>query len=193
MKRLFAAVLAVGLLVTVSRAETFQIDPAHSSVTFTIHHLVGRVAGHFDQFSGSFNYDEKETKSWSAQADIETASINTANPKRDDHLRSADFFDVSKYPKMTFKSTGVSNVTGKTAKLMGNLTLHGVTKPVVLDLEIGGVTKDPFGSGKRAGATAMTKINRKDYGIIWNKALEAGGMMVGDEVDIVLNVEGISK
>jgi len=107
-------------------------------------------------------------------------------------LKSPDFFDVTKYPAVSFESTGVTDIQGDTAKLHGNLTIHGVTKAVVLDLEIGGVAKDPWGH-QRAGAVATGRIDRKDFGLTWNKTLETGGLMVGDDVTITLNIEGVLK
>lgn len=172
-------------------ADTYVIDQAHSSVSFKIRHLmVSKVRGTFDMFEGWFEYTPKKPKVWKAAATISTASINTANEKRDDHLRTGDFFDVEKYPKMEFVSTGVEVPKRGPIKLKGNLTLHGVTKPVTLDLEGGEIVKDPWGN-TRTGFSATGKINRKDFGIIWNKGLEAGGVMIGEDVEILIEVEGI--
>jgi polyisoprenoid-binding protein YceI len=190
MKPTLGLLAAALLLSTSAYAKTYTIDGDHSSATFTIRHLVGRVAGRFTKFSGTFDYDEKNPKVWKAAATIDASSNNTANDKRDSHLRTADFFDTAKYPTLMFKSTGVTDVSGNKAKLHGDLTMHGVTQPVVLDLEIGGVMKDPMGPGTRAGAVATGKINRKDFGIT-NK-MDSGGM-IGDDVDITLNIEGVAK
>jgi polyisoprenoid-binding protein YceI len=192
MKRILGVLTAI-FLTSAVYAQTYSIDPNHSNVNFTIRHLVGHVTGHFDKFQGTFNYDPANPKSWSTEATIDAASINTGIDKRDGHLRSPDFFDVQKYPTLSFKSTGVTDVKGSTGKLHGDLTLHGVTKPVVLDLEIGGTVKNPMGPGERAGATATGRINRKDFGMVWNKVMDAGGLMVGEDVDIVINVEAVSK
>ncbi len=174
-------------------AQKFEIDAAHSDVSFKIKHMVvSKVSGRFDKFSGSFNYDEKDMKSWDASAMIETSSINTANENRDKHLRTAEFFDTEKFPQMTFKSTKVTDLKDNKAKLYGDLSLHGITKPVILDLEIGGVIKGPGGVTK-SGFTATTNINRKDYGIVWSKTLETGGVMIGDMVEISINIEGTAK
>jgi polyisoprenoid-binding protein YceI len=189
MKRI-AGILSVLLLASAAYAQTYSIDPNHSSVNFTVRHLVGRVTGHFDKFEGTFDYDAANAKSWKTAAMIDAASVDTGIQKRDDHLRSADFFDVSKFPSLLFKSTGVTDVNGMTAKLHGDLTIHGVTKPVVLDLQIGGTVKNPMGPGERAGATATGKINRHDFGINGPTAM---GSMIGDDVDMVINVEGVSK
>jgi len=193
MKRLSLAVaVAVFFGSAVAHAQTYTIDSSHSSVLFSVHHLVGRVAGHFDKFEGTFNYDAAKPETWQAEATIQAASVNTANDKRDAHLKTPDFFDVAKYPTLTFKSTGVTDVKDNHGKLAGNLTMHGVTKPVVLDLEIGGTIKDPWGN-QRAGATATGHLNRKDFGMNWNKVLDTGGLMVGEEITIELNIEGVAK
>ena len=192
MKHVLLSLSAVVLSLSLAGAETYSVDPAHSSVNFTIRHLVGKVTGGFGRCDASFDYDAKDPKSWKADATIQAASINTGIQKRDDHLRSADFFDVAKHPTLAFKSAGVTDVKGNKAKLHGDLTMHGVTRPVVLDLEINGPIKDPWG-GTRVGAAAAGKVNRKDFGISYNKVLDAGGLMLGDEVDIVINIEAAAK
>lgn len=174
-------------------AEKYSIDPVHSEVSFTIAHMViSKVRGRFDKFSGEFSYDEKDPKSWSTNVMIEASSINTNHEMRDKDLRSSNFFDVEKFPTLTFKSTEVMNAAKNKAKLKGLLTIHGVTKPVVLDLTMGGIVKDPWGN-VRAGFEALTKINRKDFGIAYNKMLETGGMIVGEEVAIEIHIEGIQQ
>ncbi len=185
-----AAVLAVAAPAV--RAETYEIDASHSQVGFRIRHLVGKVPGRFTSFSGTVDYTAGKPKSWKVDATIDPASINTDNAKRDGHLKAADFFDVEKHPTLTFKSTKVTNVKGDAAKLHGDLTIHGVTKPVVLDLEIGGTTKDPWGN-TRSGFSATGTINRKDFGIVWNKTLDAGGVMLGDDVALSLDIEAVLK
>lgn len=182
---LFAAVPAL-------RAEVYVIDASHSQVGFRVRHLVGKVPGRFTSFSGTVDYVPGKPKSWKVDATIDPASINTDNVKRDGHLKNADFFDVEKFPTMTFKSTKVTDVKGDSAKLHGDLTMHGVTKPVVLDLEVGGTTKDPWGN-TRAGFSATGTIDRKDFGIVWNKALDTGGVMLGDDVAITLDIEAVLK
>lgn len=191
MKTPHLAVIAV-LFAVPACAETYVIDADHSAVTFRIKHLISKVPGRFTKFSGEFNYDPKDSKGWSANAEIDASSIDTNNEKRDKHLRSSDFFDVEKCPKITFKSTGVKDVKGDKGKLLGELTMHCVTKPVELDLEIGGVMKDPWGNQK-AGAIATGKLNRKDFGIEWNKALDSGGLLLGNDVEITLEIEGAPK
>ena len=189
-----AALLGVvGLLVAQpSWATTYAIDRDHSTVGFKIRHLFSNVTGSFDEYQGTVNYVAGHPEQWSAEATIQAASINTKTPPRDKHLRSADFFDVEKYPTLTFKSTGVKNATNTTAQLTGDLTIHGVTKPVALDIEIHGAGKDPWGN-VRAGFSGRTTINRTDFGLHWNQAVETGGVLVGEDVEILLEVEGIVK
>jgi len=192
MHKLLLAAAALAVLTTAARATDYEIDAAHTQVGFKVKHVTGKVPGRFTKFSGSFTYDAKNPKSWKADAVIDAASINTDNEKRDGHLKSPDFFDVAKFPEITFKSTKVTGLKGNHAKLHGDLTMHGVTKPVVLDLEIGGVDKDPWGN-ENAGFTATVTINRKDYGIVWNKVLDSGGVLVGEDVLITLEVSGTAK
>ncbi len=171
------------------RAAHYTIDPDHSDVSFKVKHLMlSKVAGKFEKFTGDFNYDEKNPAIWSAQATIDAASINTSNAKRDEHLRGADFFDVAKYPTLSFKSNGVVTANGK-HKLMGILNMHGVEKSVTLDLEVIGAGKDPWG-GERAGFEATGTVNRKDFGIVWNKVMETGGLALGEDVEISIRIEG---
>ena len=188
MKILLFPLLAVSLF-TSAHAAVYQIDPDHSSVGFRVRHLLGHVAGQFDKFQGTFEYEPKKPQSWKAEAKIDAASVDTRVEKRDNHLRSADFFDVQKFPELTFVSTKVTGLKGNHAKLLGKLTIHGVTKNVALDLEIGGVEKDSGGT-ERADFTAKTKINRKDYGLTWNDFVESGGALVGDDVEITIEAEG---
>lgn len=192
MRKMLILTAALATLAAGARAEVYELDTAHTVVGFKAKHILGKVPGRFTKFSGTFTYDPKNPKSWSAQADIDPASINTDTPKRDAHLRSADFFDVVKCPAMTFKSTKITDVKGNHAKLHGDLTMHCVTRPVVLDLEIDGVGKDPWGNVE-ASFTATTTVNRKDWGINWNKTLDSGGVLVGDEIAIELDVTGTPK
>ncbi|MBI3555954.1 MAG: polyisoprenoid-binding protein, partial [Deltaproteobacteria bacterium] len=156
--------LAATLLPIAALATEYEIDPGHSSVNFKVRHLVSKTAGKFDKFSGKINHEPGKPDTWKVEAHIDAMSINTNEPKRDKHLRSVDFFDTDKNKEIVFKSTGVKDANDKTAKLEGNLTIHGVTKPVVLDLEMGGEGTDPWGNHS-IGFTAMTKLNRKDFGL----------------------------
>ena len=178
---------------TVALAANYEIDSDHTNIGFTIRHLViSKVKGKFGKFKGTFEYDPKKKENWKADVTIQADSIDTDVKERDKHLRSADFFDVKKFPLITFVTTGVKEASDNSAKIEGNLTIHGVTKTVVIDMEIGGTATDPWGN-KKAAFSATTKINRKDFGLTWNKALEAGGVLVGDEVVINLEVEGLEK
>jgi polyisoprenoid-binding protein YceI len=172
---------------------TYEIDSSHSSAQFSVRHLmISNVKGEFSKVTGTFVYDPKNPAASRIDAVVDVNSITTREPKRDAHLKSPDFFDAAKYPTMTFKSKQAWK-SGDKIHVKGDFTLHGVTKEVTLDVE--GPTaevKDPWGNA-RVGATATTKINRKDWGLGWNKALETGGVMVGEEVSITIDVEGVKK
>lgn len=170
-------------------AATYTIDADHSAVTFKIRHLFSKTTGSFNEFEGTFDYEPGKSETWKTEAMIQAASIDTNVEKRDNHLRSNEFFDVEKYPTITFRSAKVTDAAAESAKLHGDLTIHGVTKPVVLDLAIHGVGDDPWGN-TRAGFTATTKIDRKEFGITWNQPV-VGSLMLGDEVEITLEVEGL--
>jgi len=187
MKKTFSSLIAFGILSTASLfAGTYNVDTDHSTVGFKIKHMmISDVNGKFDKFSGSISYDEKTKTIKALTGKIDVNSINTANQKRDDHLRTPDLFDTKKYPEITF---ALNNVKGE--KAYGNLTMHGVTKNVILDLENNGVIQDPWGN-QRIGLGLSGKINRKDYGITWNTALEAGGVAVGEDVKLDIQLEGI--
>lgn len=171
--------------------ENWNYDLSHSSITFMVRHLmVSKVYGTFGKWEGTLAFDEKNPAASKAQVTIQTASVDTKEEKRDAHLKSADFFDVEKLPTMSFVSTGVDHVEGNTFHVKGDLTIHGVTKPVVLEAEFLGRAKDPWG-GERAGFSAKTSINRKDFGLGWNVALEAGGVLVGEKVEITIEAEAV--
>jgi len=187
---LLAALAAPALAQTTS---TWEIDPAHSSIQFGVRHLmISTVKGKFPKFTATAVADEKEPTRAVVEASIDTASIDTGEAKRDEHLRSPDFFDVAKYPTITFKSTKVEPAGDHRYKLHGDLTMHGVTKPVVLDVEATAPVKGMRGE-TRAGARATTKVNRKDFGINWSKTMDGGGVVVGDDVDVTIEVEGVKK
>ncbi|MEK7389307.1 MAG: YceI family protein [Elusimicrobiota bacterium] len=190
-KNLLLAGLAL-FISSAAGAAVYDIDGSHSQVAFKIRHLVGRVPGRFLKFSGTITYDPAKPASWSVSATIDPASVNTDNEKRDGHLKNPDFFDTAQCATMTFKSSKVTDVKESTAKLHGDLTMHCVTKPVVLDLELGGSAKDPWGN-ERAGFSAKGKINRKDFGMVFNKVLDAGGLMLGEEVDVTIDIEAVAK
>ena len=168
---------------------TWTIDPAHTTVEFAVKHLmITTVKGRFTGVSGSVRTDEGSAAKGEADVVIDAASLDTREPQRDAHLRSADFFDVEKFPTLTFRSTRLFDLSAGAFKLAGQLTIHGVTREVVLDVTSEGRTKDPWG-GERAGFTATTRINRSDFGLRWNQALETGGLLVGEEVKISLDVQ----
>lgn len=169
---------------------TLSVDPVHSSVSFTIRHLVSRTSGRFADFSGSVIIDTDTLEFGKAEGSINVASIDTGNDDRDKHLRGEDFFDVAKFPKITFSADRLSDIDAeaRTAKVHGRLTMHGITKPVVLDAQWHGTAVDPWGK-RKAGFSASVILNRKDFGIVYNKALEAGGFILGDLVEVTLHVE----
>jgi polyisoprenoid-binding protein YceI len=188
---LTAAVAALALAAPfAASADTFEIDTAHSSSGFSVRHLmVSNVKGEFAKVTGTLNLDDKDVTKSTVEATIDVNTLTTREPKRDEHLKSPEFFDAAKYPTITFKSTKVEKAGEGKLAVTGDLTLHGVTKPVVLAVE--GPTaeqKDPWGNTKR-GASASTKISRKEFGLTWNKALETGGAMIGDEVAINIDLE----
>jgi polyisoprenoid-binding protein YceI len=196
MKRLiFLIVLTLFFTFPVlSRAATWQIDPDHSSFQFKVRHLmVSNVKGDFTKLKGAVTIDDKDISNLNVELTIDAASVNTGHAKRDEHLRAADFFDVAKYPTITFVSKKVTKDGPDRLKVTGDLTMHGVTREVTVDVE--GPTqqvKDPWKNFRR-GATGTAKINRKDFGLTWNRALETGGVVVGEDVDIFVEIELIKK
>jgi len=177
-----------------AHAATWEIDPAHASVEFRVRHLmVAWVKGAFVDVAGTVEIDEADLAKSKLNVTIATASINTNNAKRDEHLRSADFFDTASFPAMTFVSKQIVAEGDQVRQVIGDLTIRGTTREVTLSVdELTPAIKDPWGNTRR-GATATAQINRKDFGLTWNKALEAGGVAVGDEVKIALDVELIRK
>jgi polyisoprenoid-binding protein YceI len=173
-----------------STTTTWNIDPIHSVAEFKVKHMmISNVKGHFPKVTGALTLDESNLTNSRVEASIDAASIETRDPQRDAHLKSPDFFDVEKFPTMLFKSTGIRVVQGGELAVEGNLTIHGVTRKVLFSVE--GPTapaKDPWGN-TRVAVSASTKINRKDFGLTWNAALETGGILVGDEVTIILDVQ----
>lgn len=171
-------------------AGTWTIDPVHSEVGFSVRHMmVSKVKGTFREFEGTIVTTDDPTQT-KVNATVQIASIDTGNEQRDGHLRTNDFFDAPTYPTMTFTSTSVSIDGGM--KITGDLTIHGVTKPVTFDIDFGGTGKDATGAD-RIGATATTKIKRSDFGVSWNAALETGGFAVSDEVQITVDVSAVRQ
>ena len=174
-------------------ASTWDFDKTHSSINFSVRHLmVSKVRGQFHDWSGTLELDDADITKSRVAVTIQAASIDTKEDKRDAHLRSPDFFEVDRYPTLAFVSTKIEKVDDDELAVYGDLTIHGITKPVVLETELGGITKDPWG-GTRTGFSAKVAINRKEFGLHWNAALEAGGVLVGEKVEIALEIEAIRK
>lgn len=192
MRHLLLAAAALALVSTAALAADYEIDPAHTSIGFKAKHVAGKVPGRFTKFSGTFSYEPKKPKSWKAEATIDASSINTDVEQRDKHLKSDAFFDAEKCPSIAFKSTKVEGVKGDHFKLVGDLTMHCVTKPVTLDVEFNGAGKDPWGN-ESASFSATAKVNRKDWGISWNKTLDNGSLFVSDNIDLILEITGNLK
>ena len=194
MSKVVVAIAFTLMAPVLAHADTWRIDPMHTSVEFTVRHMmISNVKGVFEKTSGTITVEGSDPTTAKIDAVIDASSINTRVERRDADLKSPDFLDVAKYPTITFKSTKVETAGKGKWKVTGDLTLHGVTKPVALDVEsTGDPIHDPMGN-TRAGASATTKINRKDFGLTYNKTLESGGVMVGDEVSITIDVEAIKK
>ena len=193
MKKLVYSIIGMLAISAVSLAADYKIDVSHSNVNFKVKHLaISTVNGRFSDFTGSFQFDPANMKDASGTVTIDINSIDTDIADRDKHLRSADFFDAETYPQMTFQSTGVQVVDEENFKLTGNLTMRGVTKPVTLDVVYNGMAKDPWGN-TRVGFTAEGKLNRKDFGLTWNKLMETGGLVVGEEIRIIIEIQAIQE
>jgi polyisoprenoid-binding protein YceI len=170
---------------------TYVIDKAHSEAAFQVRHLITKVRGTFSDIEGTFQFDDAKPEQSSVQFSMKTGSVDTNEKDRDGHLRSADFFHAEEHPEITFKSTKVTG-NGKQLQVTGPLTIRGVTKEITLPVNFMGYAKDPWGN-QRAGFETETTLNRKDFGLNWNAALEAGGFLVGDEVKVTLQIQGVAK
>jgi len=196
MRRLASSVVSTIVIGVpcLAAASMWQIDPVHTSAQFAVRHLmVSTVRGALGKVTGTAKLDDSDLTKSSVEASIDVTGIDTREPKRDEHLKSPDFFDVAKYPTITFKSKKITPVSDSKFQVTGDLTMHGVTKEVVLDVE--GSPKpftDPMGNLK-LGGVANTKLNRKDFGVQWNKAMDGGGVVVGDTVDVTIDVELIKQ
>ncbi len=174
---------------TAARTTTWTIDPVHTAVEFAVKHMMFATArGRFTEVSGTFTLDNEAIENSTVNVEIDAQSVTTNDEKRDGHLRSADFFDVENFPTLTFQSTKVERASSNNYKVTGDLTIRGVTRPAVLDVEVHGEGVNPWGQ-KVLGAAATTKVNRKDFGLNWNAALESGGVLVSDEVKIAIDLE----
>lgn len=175
-----------------NEVRTYNVDTAHSQVGFKVRHMAfSKVAGRFGEYSATIRINPDDLSTLEAEATIQTGSIDTGNSDRDAHLRSGDFFDSESIPTMTFRSKGVTNIDGNDFRLEGELTIRDVTHPITLKGEYLGTTVDPWGND-RVGFEAKGSLNRKEYGLTWNKALETGGLLVGEEVEIFLELQGVA-
>lgn len=188
-------ILAAALTVSsFAFASSWDIDSAHAAANFAVKHLaISTVNGTLGAVTGKVELDDKDVTKSKIEASIDVKGINTKEPKRDDHLRSKDFFEADKFPNITFKSTKIEKGEGNKLKVTGDLTIKGVTKPVTLDGELTPEVANPFSKAKTRGFSGTTSINRKDFGLTWNVALETGGVLVGDDVKINVEAELIKK
>lgn len=191
---MFLRALALFALSTPAFAASYTVDPSHTRVGFSVAHMmVSTVRGEFGTVAGTVEWDPANVAATKVDAKVTVTSVDTRDAKRDDHLRSPDFFDIAKFPEATFKSKSVKNITATTFDLVGDLTIHGVTKEVTFTVnKLPAERKDPWGNLK-TGTRATTVINRKDFGMVWNKDLDGGGYIVGDEVSLELDVELLKK
>jgi polyisoprenoid-binding protein YceI len=171
----------------------WTLDTAHSGIAFTVRHMVvAKVRGRFGTWSGTVELNEEDVTRSQLAVEIDARSIDTGNAQRDEHLRSADFLDVEQFPTLRFESRRIENVAADRFHVVGDLTLHGVTREVTLVVERGGQAKDPWGN-RRAGFSASASILRSDFGLVWNQALETGGVLVADRIDIELDVQAVQS
>jgi polyisoprenoid-binding protein YceI len=183
-----AAAAALAMASPALAADTYQFDKSHTTVGFQVRHIFTMLGGKFQDFSGTIKVDRARPESSSVEFTVQVASISTNEPKRDEHLKSPDFFDVANHPTITFKSTAVKPAGNNVYQVTGNLTLRGVTKSITIPVTLLGEGKDPWGNEK-IGFETSTTLDRKDYGINWNKTLDQGGVLVGDEVKVQVSVE----
>ena len=174
-------------------SSTWKIDPSHSAIHFSVRHMVvSKTRGRFTRFGGQIVFDPAHPAASSVEVTIEPASVDTADAQRDAHLKSPDFFDVEKFPQASFRSTSVEDLGGDKLRISGELTVHGVTRPLSFDAVFEGSAKDPWG-GERAGFSGSLSLDRREFGLQWNKALETGGVLVGDKVELSLEVEAVKQ
>jgi polyisoprenoid-binding protein YceI len=190
--RLLALFLLCAAAAPLFAAETYTVDKTHSDVSFQVRHFVSKVRGNFTNFDGTIQVDAAKPEASSVVFTIKAASINTNNEDRNKHLNSPDFFDTEKFPEITFKSSKVVPAGKDKYNVTGAFTMHGVTREITLPVTYLGSVKDPRG-GERAGFELNTKLDRKEYGIVWNKTLDAGGTMLSDDVDVTISLETVKK
>jgi len=191
---LAAAIAATLAVSSLAATTTWQIDPAHTAAGFSVKHMmIATVRGQFKGVTGTVNWDDQDISNSVVDVTIDANTVDTGEPKRDADLKSANFFDVAHYPTITFKSTKIERISAAKMKVAGNLTIRGITKPVVLDVEgPSGAVKDPWGN-TRVALNATTTVNRMDYGVKWNAKMDGGGIVVGDDVNINIDLEMIKK
>jgi len=187
---LTAVALTAVAALPVQAADTYKVDPVHSDVSFQVRHLLSQVRGKFNEYEGTIQLDPAKVENSSVEFKVKTASIDTGVADRDKHLRTADFFDVEKFPEISFKSKSIKATGKDTYNVTGTFSMHGVSKDITLPVSFLGTVKDPWGNQRAAFATETT-LNRKDYAIVWNKALDNGGAMLGDDVKIAINLEAV--
>ncbi|HEX3530345.1 MAG TPA: YceI family protein [Thermoanaerobaculia bacterium] len=186
-KTLFLLILLALPVLAAAEPTVYKVDPDHSGVGFSIRHFVSNVPGRFNDFEGTIRYDPQSPSTSSVELSVRTTSIDTGNNDRDEHLRSADFFDAQKFPALTFTSTGVTLKDAHTLEVTGDLTLHGVTRQITIPVQTLGAVKTP--NGEKAGFETLFTLNRKDFGITWNRVLDAGGTVLGEDVKITIEIE----
>ena len=192
MKKLLTGLIITGLSGIAAHAATYELDKSHTYIGFSVRHMVvSNTKGNFGEFEGSIEFDKDAPQDIRASATVSVASIDTDNEKRDNHLRDADFFDVEQFPSITFEKTSVEGTLPEVT-LVGNLTMKDVTKEVSIPVEFVGPITDPWGN-ERIGFSGEVKVNRQDFGISFSNVMDNGGLVVGDEVKIILEVEGIKK
>lgn len=190
--KLLTAVACLLIFGSAQAGDIYQIDPVHSSITFSVRHLViSKVNGRFNEFTGTIDYDEKDISKSAAELSISTASVDTDNEERDQHLRGKEFFEVGKHPKMIFKSKRIEK-KGDKMIAVGDLTLHGVTREIEIPFEFGGKIVDPWGKTRIALEGSAT-LDRTQFGLKWSKTMDNGGLMVGNEIKIALSVEAVKQ
>ncbi len=193
MKHIILILTAALAMVPISvGADTYDVDSTHSEVSFRVRHFVSQTPGKFDDYKATFELDPQDLENSSVEFVVQAKSINTNNDDRDKHLRSEDFFWVERYPTLSFTSGRIKSLGGNKFEVTGTMSIRGVEKIITVPVEFLGFIKDPWG-GQRAGFETQFTINRKDYGIEWNKALDAGGVVLGDEVKITLNLELVKR
>jgi polyisoprenoid-binding protein YceI len=192
MKRLSLVLAAAALAAPIHAADVYTVDKAHSNVNFAVRHTMTKVSGRFTDFDGTFNIDKAKPEASSVEFTIKAASIDTGNADRDKHLRNADFFDVEKFPEISFKSAAVKPTGKDTYDVKGTFTMHGVAKEITLPITVLGEGKDGRGNAK-IGFETKTTVNRKDHGIVWNRALDTGGFVLGDDVAVDINIQATKK